>query len=108
MKDEMTLNEYQTEAAKTLNQSVDAVYLASKLMIEAAEAAQPIVKFKYHAKDYDTSVVKDELGDVLWYLAGLAQKIGLTLEEIADHNVAKLRARHGTAYNPEHYQHHRL
>ncbi len=104
MADPMTLNEYQAEAAKTLNEGADSVYLASKLVIEAAEAAQPIIKHKYHGKILSIATVEDELGDVLWYLATLANGLGLTLEDVAQHNVAKLRERHGVNYNPEHYQ----
>ena len=104
MRDEMTLNQYQTAAVRTMAPTADTVYLAGKLMCEAAEAAEPILKFRYHEKEYETETIKDELGDVLWYLAGLAQKHGLTLAEIAEYNIIKLRWRHGLQYDPEHYQ----
>ena len=38
--------------------------------------------------------LKDELGDVLWYISACADELGLTLGEIAEFNVAKLAKRH--------------
>jgi NTP pyrophosphatase (non-canonical NTP hydrolase) len=104
MANELTLNEYQTEAIKTLQPTADATYLAAKLMVEAAEVAQPIIKLEYHGKKFDVDAVEEELGDVLWYLATLADAIGLSLGELAERNIAKLRARHGETYNPAHYR----
>jgi NTP pyrophosphatase (non-canonical NTP hydrolase) len=37
--------------------------------------------------------LKGELGDVLWYLAVLARDLDLDLNDIAESNVAKLKAR---------------
>ena len=34
-----------------------------------------------------------EVGDVLWYCATLAHGIGMTLEEVAKMNIAKLQSR---------------
>ena len=37
--------------------------------------------------------VKEELGDVLWYLAQIATDFGLCLEEVAEYNLKKLYSR---------------
>lgn len=37
----------------------------------------------------------EELGDVLWYLVGVAYVHGIELQEIWDHNVSKLEDRYG-------------
>jgi len=40
-----------------------------------------------------------ELGDVMWYIAELCEIFGFTLEEVAQKNIEKLRARHGTSFS---------
>jgi NTP pyrophosphatase (non-canonical NTP hydrolase) len=100
----MTFDEYQQEAIRTRGAQCDTVYLAAKLTIEAAEAAQPVIKAHYHGKPLDVGEVLDELGDTLWYLANLAEAVGLDLSYVAQMNVVKLHARHGDSYNAAHYQ----
>lgn len=34
--------------------------------------------------------LKAELGDTLWYIASMCQNLGITLEEVATHNIEKL------------------
>lgn len=43
--------------------------------------------------------VREELGDLLWYMAVLAHKFDLTLSEIAEHNLAKASSRWGTQHD---------
>lgn len=100
----MTLNEYQDAAIVTLQPGAELAYTLPKLMIESAEAAQPVIKEKYHGKPANYEDVAEELGDALYYIATSAKLIGVTLEEIAQRNIDKLRARHGEQYNPEFYR----
>ncbi len=37
--------------------------------------------------------MKAELGDVLWYVSALSDYYGITLQDVLDYNVSKLKAR---------------
>ncbi len=99
----MQLNEYQAEAIKTINDSADLTYLAGKLVCEATEIFQPIIKKVYHDKRLVVGEIREELGDCLWYIAVLCERLGWNLEEIAAENISKLRERHGEKYRQEFY-----
>ena len=90
----MTFNEYQEEAKKTAIYPAEyrLVYPTLGLTGEAGEVAEKVKKMVRDGK-LDADGLKKELGDVLWYLAALATDLGVTLEEVAAGNVAKLRSR---------------
>lgn len=80
------------------------VYPTLGLANEAGEVAGKIKKI-FRDKggvigEAERAALKDELGDVLWYLAQLCTELGLTLEEVAAANLEKLssRQRRGTLY----------
>jgi NTP pyrophosphatase (non-canonical NTP hydrolase) len=93
----MTLADYQTAALRTATGPAGELpplwYLALGLAGEAGEVANLIKKFERHGKPFDADAVSDELGDVLWYVAVAAHAAGMSLDDVADRNVAKLRAR---------------
>ncbi len=99
----MTLTEYQAEAMKTCQPGNNMLYAAGKMHCEAGETHQQVLKHVFHGKPLNTAHMIEELGDQLWYITDLANEIGVTLEEIAQSNIAKLRARHGETYRPEFY-----
>src|SRR5712691_3535719 len=45
------------------------------------------------ANEKSSECITEELGDVLWYLSNLATRAGLSLDEIATGNLAKVRSR---------------
>ena len=72
-------------------------YLALGLNGEAGEVADQIKKAMRNDGG-EISVerlvkLKDEIGDVLWYLSRLADELETNLAELATENVEKLRAR---------------
>jgi NTP pyrophosphatase (non-canonical NTP hydrolase) len=96
---DMTLDEYQTAARQTALFSSDhrVTYPALGLASEAGEVAGKVKKvLRDHGGEFDpaqTAAIRDELGDVLWYVAVLAGDLGLSLDDIAAQNVEKLRSR---------------
>lgn len=69
---------------------------------ESGECCDIVKKFKYQGHDLDKEHLKDELGDVLWYIAETCSGLGITLEEVALYNIEKLHKRfHGNKFNKE-------
>jgi NTP pyrophosphatase (non-canonical NTP hydrolase) len=77
---------------QTNPQIVEAMYCALGLTGEAGEAAEKVKKWHRDGVINYQDLAK-ELGDVLYYLTRLANTVGLTLEEVMDLNVTKLKDR---------------
>lgn len=97
----MNFNEYQKKARSTAmyKEKHKIFYPALGLGEEAGEVLGKIKKW-LRGDDGEGAMseerkqsLKEELGDVLWYLAILAEDIGFTFEEVAKTNVEKLQSR---------------
>lgn len=101
--DPLTLKDYQRLA----NRSAGAGGAGERRLIisalglagEAGEFANLVKKMTAHGHPFDPTGLKDELGDVLWYLAEAATAAGLDLEQIAQDNVSKLLKRYPDGFN---------
>jgi NTP pyrophosphatase (non-canonical NTP hydrolase) len=95
----MQLDAYQQAARRTAiyAERHRVVYPALGLASEAGEVAGKVKKaLRDRGGAFDLAQIealKDELGDVLWYVAVLAADLGLSLETIAADNLAKLASR---------------
>jgi NTP pyrophosphatase (non-canonical NTP hydrolase) len=95
----MDLNDYQKAARRTAIYAEEhrVIYPALGLASEAGEVAGKIKKvLRDQGGDFAKApleAIRDELGDVLWYVAVLAADLGLALDEIAAENLAKLSSR---------------
>lgn len=101
----MNLNEYQNEVMRTAATDKDPTLQLAVLALgvagEAGEVADLIKKHVGHSHELDRFKLAKELGDVLWYVAALAQAAGFTLDDVAKGNVMKLRARYPNGFTVE-------
>ena len=92
------LADYQIAAARTANSTLtpdDALLdAAAGLAEEAGEVLALVRKQRFQGRPFDRGDMITELGDALWCLASVATSLGVTLDDVADRNIAKLRARY--------------
>jgi NTP pyrophosphatase (non-canonical NTP hydrolase) len=89
----MIANQYQYEAMKTRLPTADIEYCVMNLAGEAGEVASLFAKARRDEKQIDKDNLCKELGDVCWQVAAVAHLSGLTLEEILEANLTKLKKR---------------
>ena len=90
----LTMDVYQQRAVTTaIYKSEHAIlYPALGLAGEAGEIANKVKKV-IRDGTFDREDLAAELGDVLWYVAVLAQDLGVNLGDVAAGNLAKLKSR---------------
>lgn len=98
----MNFEEYQSAARVTAlypRRLENLEYPTLGLTGEAGEVANIVKKIQRDNDGVITDEIrgklKDELGDVLWYISACADELGITLAQIAEFNVEKLAKRHG-------------
>ena len=93
----MNFNDYQQKSRATAKYPVighGVIYPTLGLVNEAGEVAGKIKKI-FRDKDgvigeAEKEALKAELGDVLWYIAQVCSELNLSLDEVAEANIAKL------------------
>ncbi len=68
---------------------------------ESGEVVDILKKSRFQGHALEPAKVKDELGDVLWYMALLCHALGFTLEEVRAENVAKMHRRYPDGFEVE-------
>lgn len=96
----MQINEYQNEAVRTRQRLASAPDqpLVVSLLGLAGEAGELISEYKKFLRDGESYLplqerAREELGDVLWYVASVADEFGLTLDDVATNNLRKIKDR---------------
>src|SRR3990172_10362141 len=97
----MTGQEYQTLALRTrsnfYNENDTILAVAMTLLALGGEVGELENKFKKKVERGETlnyREMKEEIGDVLWYLTSLSNILGTNLDEIMAENIKKLEARY--------------
>lgn len=97
----MTFDEYQHKAPLTLIRHPDPLMVKTILMMGVAgEAGEALDKWKKILVYQDGAVSEQdkvelgkELADVVWYIAVMAEELGLSLDDLMQQNLTKLASR---------------
>lgn len=104
----MKVNEYQTLAMTTLNPQLskkDAlINSVMGLCGESGEAIDIVKKWMAQGHELDKEHLAKELGDIAWYLAEAATALDISLEDIFQSNINKLKQRYPEGFEVERSQ----
>jgi len=104
----MTPNEYQKLAMTTLNPALSKqdvlVNGVMGLCGEAGEAIDIVKKHLHQGHPLDKEALIKELGDIAWYLAETATALDVSLEEVFNRNLGKLKKRYPEGFSAENSQ----
>ena len=99
----MDVNEYQKLAMTTLNPALNKrdVLINSVMGLcgESGEAIDIVKKWMAQGHTLDRERLAKELGDIAWYLAEAATALDLSLEEILQANIEKLKKRYPEGFD---------
>ena len=99
----MNVNDYQRLAMITLNPELSRrdVLINSVMGLcgESGEAIDIVKKWMAQGHDLDKAHLAKELGDIAWYLAEAATALDLSLEDIFQANLDKLKKRYPEGFD---------
>jgi NTP pyrophosphatase (non-canonical NTP hydrolase) len=100
----MNFNEYQELSKRTMPKTINGMSksnYAMGLSGESGEVVDLIKKEVHHGHPAHPLGVKEELGDLMHYVAGVATMYGLSLEGICEENIIKLKKRFPNGFNTQ-------
>ena len=101
----MKVNEYQKLAMTTLNPKLTKkdVLINSVMGLcgESGEAIDIVTKWMAQGHELDKEHLAKELGDIAWYLAEAATALDMSLEEVFQANIDKLKKRYPEGFETQ-------
>ena len=100
----LTLNDYQRMARRTAGDKRKSDKMEESLFGlagEVGELCDHYKKYMHQGHDIDYDHMAEEAGDVMWYLAEIADALDVTPEDIARRNIEKLRKRYPGGFDPD-------
>lgn len=91
----MNEKEYLEKAKRTLSTKDDLLeHMIIGIGTESGELLDAYKKYKFYKRDLNTQNIKEEIGDLCWYLYQLCEEVGYTMEEARKDNIEKLAKRY--------------
>lgn len=107
----MTPDQYLQASERTENKFPNGIHLSAEqaeilhgvlgVVTEAGEIADVLKKHLIYGKTLDKVNLKEELGDVAWYVALLIRRLETNFEKIFDVNIKKLYVRYPEKFTEE-------
>jgi len=71
------------------------------LSTEAGEFLDALKKHIFYGKELDRVNLREELGDLFWYMAIACDELDVPFEALMQRNIEKLKARYGEKFSEE-------
>lgn len=104
----MDFNEYLKESARTMapvihpdNVKTETLHGIIGVASEAGELLDAVKKSLFYGQPLDLENIREESGDILWYLAAVLRSEGWNFEEIMQENIDKLKLRYPEQFSQE-------
>ena len=99
----MKFSDYQIQSARTMPKLLEQKDIFTNMSMglagESGELIDHLKKACFHGHEINHTYVSKELGDILWYIAGLATALDIDLDESAQENIDKLKARYPEGFS---------
>ena len=91
--------DYLRNAKKTLSTRDNLLeHMAYGLITESAEIMDALKKHKFYGRELDVRNIKEELGDLMWYLYQILEELDYTPSQCREDNIAKLSKRYPDSF----------
>lgn len=110
----METKEYIKNAVKTESRDFDAIgarlsevqnqrllHAGIGLATEAGEFLDALKKHVFYGKELDTVNLAEEMGDIFWYCALIADELNVDFADVMSRNIEKLKARYGDKFTED-------
>lgn len=104
VKKHLPMNRYQQLASRTINWENSPAHIEMHALHGmSAEVGElhSLYQKMYQGHQFDKDHAMKEVGDLLWFIAEYCTVCGLTLEEVAQANIEKLKARYPDGFEAE-------
>lgn len=100
----MFMNEYQRLAGRTISEELMPSEIETHAlhgMVAEIGEIHGLYQKVYQGHEAEAQHLKKEVGDLMWFIAEYCTACGWTLEEIAQMNIEKLKARYPDGFEAE-------
>ena len=82
-------------------ENIRLLHSAIGLVTEAGEIQDALKKHIFYGRTLDKVNLEEELGDLFWYMAVMADTLGISFEQVMEKNIRKLKSRYGEKFTEE-------